>query len=44
MEYNVRQVNNFITEYPNDERLQKDKDVTLAVIARYPSLVSYTDP
>ena len=44
MEYNVRQVNNFITEYPNDERLQKDKDVTLAVNARYPSLVSYTDP
>ncbi len=43
MDYNVRQVNNFISEYQSDERLRSDKDVTLAVVARSPSLVAYAD-
>lgn len=42
MEYNIRQVNNFISDYPTDERLQRDKDVTVAVLNRSPSLITYT--
>ena len=44
MDYNIRQVNNFIAEYPKDKSLQKDKSVTLAVIARYPALIANADP
>ena len=43
MEYNVRQVNNFISDYPTDARLQKDKDITLAVLARNPAYAAYAD-
>lgn len=42
MEYNVRQVNNFLSDYGKDKKLQSDKDITLAVLARMPSLISYT--
>lgn len=43
MEYNVRQVNNFIADYPTDEKLRKSKDVTLAVLARNPAYAAYAD-
>lgn len=43
MEYNVRQVNNFISDYPTDAKLQKDKDITLAVLARNPAYAAYAD-
>lgn len=42
MEYNARQVNAFIAEYPTDERLQNDASVTVAVLTRRPALISYT--
>lgn len=43
MEYNVRQVNNFISDYPTDAKLQKDKDITVAVLARNPAYAAYAD-
>lgn len=43
MEYNVRQINNFIGEYADNEKYRKDKDITLAVLGRSPSLAAYAD-
>ena len=43
MEYNVRQINNFIGEYAENDKYRKDKDITLAVLGRSPSLAAYAD-
>lgn len=43
MEYNVRQINNFIGEYAENAKYRKDKDITLVVLGRSPSLAAYAD-
>ena len=42
--YSVRQLSVIVENYPNDETMQKDREITLAVAKRSPSVLSYADP
>ena len=41
--YSVRQLSVLVENYPKDENLQKDREVTLAIVKRSPSILAYTD-
>lgn len=41
--YSVRQLASLVENYPNDKTLQKDREITLLLAKRSPSILSYAD-
>ncbi|MBQ7642728.1 MAG: DUF4116 domain-containing protein [Clostridia bacterium] len=43
MKMTVRQLNNLVSEYPDNREYHSDKEITIAAIERNPSLITYAD-